>query len=157
MGANFKVTEEQLENKMKFNCNVVVSEEEQNRLLQKKREALREKALLIQDKYQKKAARAREWHKKFLWLPTAISDYECRWLEFVERRYPLACGPLDRPVPDKRYGGLGMPETWKVNVNEQNDRFEISYGPRPKIEWKLPFCFGYMTIYHGEPEYRTIK
>ena len=141
---------------MKFNCKIAISEEERYRLHNEERETLREKACRIQDKYQKKAARAREWHKKFLWLPTTVNDYECRWLEFIERRYPLACGPLDRPVPDTRSIN-GIAKTWKVDINSMYDRFNISYDPTPRIEWKQPFCFGFMTIYYGKPEYRTIK
>lgn len=27
------------------------------------------------------------WHRWFAWYPVRISESECRWLEYVERRY----------------------------------------------------------------------
>lgn len=35
--------------------------------------------------------RIRNWHAKFAWLPVRVGDNDCRWLEFVEVRYPRAC------------------------------------------------------------------
>lgn len=28
-----------------------------------------------------------EWHKWFAWFPVKVDDGDCRWLEYVERRY----------------------------------------------------------------------
>ncbi len=28
-----------------------------------------------------------EWHRWFAWYPARIGDHDCRWLEYIERRY----------------------------------------------------------------------
>jgi len=34
--------------------------------------------------------RVKQWHRHFAWWPVKVAEYDCRWLEFVERRYPEA-------------------------------------------------------------------
>lgn len=33
-----------------------------------------------------KVQRKRQWHRWFAWYPVRIANYDCRWLEFVERQ-----------------------------------------------------------------------
>lgn len=33
-----------------------------------------------------KKARLERWHRKFAWWPAKLSDHDCRWLEWVERK-----------------------------------------------------------------------
>ena len=41
--------------------------------------------------------RLKKWHSHFAWWPVTVGDYDCRWLEFVERRYPGAwIGPISK-------------------------------------------------------------
>lgn len=53
---------------MKFNCRKLTGETEALRRLER-RQALQ------------------EWHKVFAWWPILVDDNDCRWLEWVERRY----------------------------------------------------------------------
>jgi hypothetical protein len=32
----------------------------------------------------------RNWHLCFAWWPVIVGDYDCRWLETVEKRHPKA-------------------------------------------------------------------
>lgn len=68
---------------MKFNCSTKEKEE-------------RRKA-----KSRKKYERVSNWHKWFAWFPVHLSEEECRWLEFLERRsadsfYLYDCYPHSR-------------------------------------------------------------
>lgn len=42
--------------------------------------------------WQEKKARLSQWHRHFAWRPVKLSDHDCRWLEFVERRGSYECG-----------------------------------------------------------------
>jgi hypothetical protein len=33
------------------------------------------------------AEKLMRWHRMFAWLPAHINETECRWLEWVERKY----------------------------------------------------------------------
>lgn len=140
---------------MRFNCKKIISEEEYLRVLDQKRESLKMKAISIRDKYQEKAEKAREWHKVFLWKPTVVGDYDCRFLEYVERRFPLAVGPLDELIRDYSKGN-GHDYEWKIikrppgHFNTKG--FSISYGKNPEIEWSRE-----QMVFYNEPEYRDIK
>ena len=35
-------------------------------------------------------ARLRQWHRIFALVPHRVGPHDCRWLEFIERRYPDA-------------------------------------------------------------------
>jgi hypothetical protein len=52
---------------MKFNCNKLLSSNEQ-------------------EGYIARAVKAQDWQECFAWLPVLVGDNECRWLERVERR-----------------------------------------------------------------------
>jgi len=37
-----------------------------------------------------RVASLQKWHKKFAWLPIQVGPRDCRWLEYVEIKYPEA-------------------------------------------------------------------
>lgn len=37
-------------------------------------------------RYAKKVQKKLDWHRKFAWWPVRVGQYDCRWLEFVERK-----------------------------------------------------------------------
>lgn len=39
--------------------------------------------------FEEKRQRLEQWHPKFAWLPIRVTDHDCRWLEYVERRITL--------------------------------------------------------------------
>lgn len=75
---------------MKFNCG-------------KSREQRLRDAFVVAEK---NAEAARNWHKHFAWLPVRVAEGDCRWLEFVMRRYPFArVGWTVFDEPCVRHGG----------------------------------------------------
>lgn len=36
------------------------------------------------------AFKRRQWHKVFAWWPRRVGPNDCRWLEYIQRRYPSA-------------------------------------------------------------------
>ena len=38
---------------------------------------------------QEEINRLGEWHRWFAWYPIKISEHDCRWLEFVERKIKI--------------------------------------------------------------------
>lgn len=44
--------------------------------------------------------KAKTWHKIFAFLPVRVGPDDCRWLEFVERRYT---GPWIGPLSGELY------------------------------------------------------
>lgn len=55
---------------MKFSCGLTKAEKERRR----------ETARVVKHKY------LSDWHPKFAWLPIRVGDFDCRWLEYVERK-----------------------------------------------------------------------
>lgn len=41
-------------------------------------------------KARREAARLKEWHNFFALIPRRVGNYDCRWLEMIERRFPNA-------------------------------------------------------------------
>lgn len=41
-------------------------------------------------KAKERAAYLREWHDFFALIPRRVGNYDCRWLETIQRRYPRA-------------------------------------------------------------------
>jgi hypothetical protein len=39
-----------------------------------------------------KCLKRQEWHSWFAWYPIRIADYNCRWLETVERKFEYGYG-----------------------------------------------------------------
>lgn len=37
-------------------------------------------------KHDKRVAARKQWHRHFAWWPVKLAQYDCRWLEWVERR-----------------------------------------------------------------------
>jgi len=128
---------------MKFNCNKILSKEELDRHLEKKIKLLKVEAETMVEASWEYALQMRQWHKKFLWLPFTIKDYDCRWLEYIEIRYPNARG-LGKWV---RYGDISNVQPWTIKCNEypytQNTKFYIEWGNH--------------HIILGKPEYRSIS
>lgn len=56
---------------MKFNCGLSPKEKDAARW----------------ERVQAKVDRLSEWHRTFAWFPVRVGSGDCRWLEFVERRY----------------------------------------------------------------------
>lgn len=40
-----------------------------------------------------RAAKKLEWHRWFAWRPVRVGQHDCRWLEYVERKGRILCGP----------------------------------------------------------------
>jgi hypothetical protein len=38
------------------------------------------------ERHARRNAKLAEWHRVFLWWPMTLGLYDCRWLEFIERR-----------------------------------------------------------------------
>lgn len=36
--------------------------------------------------YDERIGRLTNWHRWFAWHPIKVSDHDCRWLEYVERK-----------------------------------------------------------------------
>jgi|GEM_PF-2764918 len=39
---------------------------------------------------------SKQWHAVFAWLPRRVGSHDCRWLEWIERRW----------VPSKHFAGI---------------------------------------------------
>lgn len=37
--------------------------------------------------HEERRKRLTQWHRWFAWFPVKVGDHDCRWFEFVERRF----------------------------------------------------------------------
>ena len=65
---------------MKFNCGP------ESKPLTARDLRMLERAQLRGDRWRAAHAHLTRWHRWFAWFPVRISDDDCRWLEWIERR-----------------------------------------------------------------------
>jgi hypothetical protein len=66
---------------------------------------------------ERRAYALRCWHLKFAWLPVRVGPRDCRWLEYVHRRFPDAwvggiSAKVYRDTPE--YRAVQKVLTWKL-------------------------------------------
>lgn len=77
---------------MKFDCGVRYKP-----LSEKELRAL-ERYMAAGDRWRAAHAHKAVWHRWFAWYPVRLTDHDCRWMEWVERRQEFYSGGTIWPM-----------------------------------------------------------